>query len=392
MMGSKREPQDLATGARLDRISAALLAPVVRRALGNAEAEVVDWDHDLVKGEWLPGGRLVARLSGRAQVHGDEVRWAVFLKVPNPTHTHYDPWHREEIQREPLLYASGLLDDLPGGMGAPRCFGVTERGGDEPWIWLEDVGGTPSLQWPVERFGLAARHFGRMQGTFMAGKPLPDEPWLETSHWVRARLVAGAERVPPILERFRTDPLTERIVDSEIGEGVRRLWAEREAVFDALEHTPKGLCHGDFNYTNLFARQREGDDETVAVDWQYAGIRQIGEDIAGLIADSSIIPVRRKAAEPEDFTELVLDGYLAGLRESDWNGDLGAARYAVVARLAWPWTFNLLLGLDGAVLQQSGDGRSREQLKQRLDEYVERQRFLLRLAEHARALLNPAPQ
>jgi len=383
--------QESATGARLDRISVALLTPVVRRALGNAEAELVDWGYELVKGEWVPGGRLVARLSGRARVQGDEVRWTVFLKVPNPTHTHYDAWHREAIQREPLLCESGVLDDLPGGMGAPRCFGVTTCAGDEPWMWLEDVGGIPSLEWPVEWFGLAARHFDRMQGAFLAGKPIPDEPWLETSHWVRTRLLAGAERVTPILERVRTHPLTERLVETEIGEGVRRLWAEREAVFDALEHIPKGLCHGDFSYTNLFARRRDGKDETVAVDWQYAGVRPIGEDIAGLIADSSIIPVRRKAAEPEDFTELVLDGYLTGLRESDWNGDLRAVRYAVLARLAWPWTFNLLLGLNGAVLQQPIDEQNREQLRERLDEFVRRQGFLLRLAQEARALLHAAP-
>lgn len=46
---------------------------------------------------------------------------------------------------------------------------------------------------------------------------------------------------------------------------------------------------------------------------QNSGFRQIGEDITGFIADSSIMPVRRKAAEPEEFTELILGGYLSGL-------------------------------------------------------------------------------
>jgi hypothetical protein len=41
-------------------------------------------------------------------------------------------------RREPLAYASGLLDDLPG-VRAPRRHGVEGRSEGSDWLWLEDV-------------------------------------------------------------------------------------------------------------------------------------------------------------------------------------------------------------------------------------------------------------
>lgn len=371
------------SASRFDRINHVALEPLVRRALEDPEVEIVKWDRNVLKGDWTSGKRLVCRIFGRGKRGDEEVPWSLFLKVPNPTRTHLDSWHREPFQREPLLYQSGILDDLPGGIAAPRCLGVTECPDDEPWMWLEDVRGEPSLEWPLERFGATARHFGLMQGAFLAGAPLPDHAWLDTSDWLRTQLAAGAERVPPILESFGRHPLAGRLYGS-IGKRLERLWAERGVFFTVMEHMPRSLCHGDFNYTNLFAR---GDDETAVVDWQYAGVRQIGGDIGGFIADSSVIPVRRKAAEPEEFTELMLDGYLSGLREAGWKGDLRIPRFACVARLALPWSFNLALSLDGGVLRHTLSGENRTRLEEKLDEYVRRQEFLFELAKEARALL-----
>jgi hypothetical protein len=334
----------------------------------------------------------VARVSGRAEAAGRrtgaEVAWSLYLKVPNPTATHHDPWHREPFQREVLLYQSGILDDLPGGLVAPRCFAVVAQEEDEPWMWLEDVGGVPSVQWTVERFGLAARHLGLMQGALLAGRPLPSLPWLQTGHWLRERLARVSARVCDILRRFAEHPLTARLWHGDLGLGLRRLWDDREPFFEFLESAPRSLCHGDFNYTNLFAHRRaDGTEETAAVDWQYAGLRQIGSDIAGLIADSSVIPVRRKAAEPEQFAPLVLDGYLAGLQEAGWKVHLDRARLACIATLALPWSFNLLGSLDAQVLFQPVTEGNRATLEAKLEEYIRRQRFLLDLAEEARELL-----
>ena len=375
-------------GSRLDRVDCDLLTPFVKKALDNPNVRITEWSYQVIKGDgtWLK--RLVCRFSGQARLREKEIPWSIFLKIPNPTHTHLDVWHREPFQREPLLYQSGVPDNLPGGMSAPCCLGVVEHPDDEPWMWLEDVAGEPSLEWPVERFRTAAYHFGMLQGTFLTGEPLPDYPWMDTSGWLKVRLARGADRIPSILERFQIHPLTKKLYNSDIGKRLRWLWSNREVFFDALESMPKTLCHGDFNYTNLFARHLpHGEDQTAAIDWQYAGFRQLGGDIAGLIADSSIIPVRRKAAEPEEFTELILEGYLLGLKESGWKGDLRVVRFACLARLAFPWSFNLLRSLDGWIFDQPLREGNRSEMEMKLAGYVHRQSFLLKLSEEARALL-----
>jgi hypothetical protein len=43
-------------------------------------------------------------------------------------------------RREPEAYGAGVLQDLPGGMAAPRCFGVSARPDGTIWLWLEEVG------------------------------------------------------------------------------------------------------------------------------------------------------------------------------------------------------------------------------------------------------------
>jgi hypothetical protein len=156
-----------------------------------------------------------------------------------------------------------------------------------------------------------------------------------------------------------------------------------------MEAMPCSLCHGDFNYTNLFAPQgSDPDRRTFVVDWQYAGWRQIGSDIAGLIADCSVCAVRRKAAEPEEFLALVLPAWLEGLREAGWDADPDVPRFACLARLALPWTFALLQGLNGAVLSQALTRETKAGLEEKVGQYVRNQQFLLTLADEAGRLLD----
>lgn len=376
------------TGSRFDRIDCNLLTPIVQKALDSPRVRIAEWNYHVIKGDWTCSKRLVCRIFGWGRLQDEEVPWSVFLKVPNPTPTHLDAWHREAFQREPLLYQSGVLNNLPGGISAPRSLDVVGYPDDEPWMWLEDVAGESGLEWPLERFRIAAHHLGMLQGAFPASASLSDYPWMDTSGWLKLKLAANAAPVPHILERLQSHPLTNGLYNSEIGKGLRRLWDERTRFFDALDRLPRSFCHGDFNYTNLIARCcPDAEDQIIAVDWQYAGVRQIGEDIAGLIADSSVIPVRRKAAEPEQFAELVLEGYLSGLKESGWNGDLRVALFACLARLALPWSFNLLRSLNGEILSQTLCEENRSEMETKLAKYIRRQRFLLTLAEEARELL-----
>jgi hypothetical protein len=84
---------------------------------------------------------------------------------------------------------------------------------------------------------------------------------------------------------------------------------------------------------------------------------------------------------------MILEGYLSGLKESGWNAGLQIARFACIALLAWPWSFNLLRSLNGGILSHPLCEGNRSEMETRLVEYVHRQTFLLKLAEEARELL-----
>ena len=102
-------------------------------------------------------------------------------------------------RREADAYESGLLPD--GELRAARCERVVERADGSVALVLEDLVGLPATDWPLERFGPAARQLGRWQGSF---RTMPDEPWLSRD-WLRAYLDrrAGESAGEPLWARPR---------------------------------------------------------------------------------------------------------------------------------------------------------------------------------------------
>jgi len=373
---------------RLKRITGLLLLPLARKALADERADLTCWDCDVIKGTPIPPGRMVCRITGRAASRGRAVRWSVFLRVPEPSMEHRDPIRREAFHRELMLYRSGVLDELPSGIAAPRLLGVTEHPGDEPWTWFEDVAAEDSIGWPLERFALAARHFGRLNGVFLGSATLAACPQLDRSEWFGKGVRRTFGQVSTVFEAFRTHPLTSRLWDADLGRQVRDLWGSREIFVQALDRMPRTLCHGDLCMPNLMSRRLDdGTDETVLIDWQYGGWSQIGPDIAGLIADSSLIPARRKVGEPEEFAEMMLDAYLSGLRDSGQGQSVPFARFGCLATLAYPWGLYVLMRLNDKVLQREPNAENRNQLEDALGQYVRAQHFVLRVAKQARKTL-----
>ena len=87
-------------------------------------------------------------------------------------------------------------------------------------------------------------------------------------------------RDTPLLRRWWSDGLADR---------AERLWAERHALLDLLDRLPQTLVHGDADRRNFFARRAPtGRDETVAIDWAYAGVAAVGEDLVNLVVASAL--------------------------------------------------------------------------------------------------------
>ncbi len=357
-----------------------ILTPPVRRALADDAAKIVDWRHEpLGYTVRTPVAGGVYRLTGHADARGAVHPWSLVLKIcrspagrtwPDgriaPPGWGMSPTHSQYWRREALAYRSGLLDALPGGLVAPRCFGVDERGDDTIWLWLEEMHEGEQRPWPLARYGVAARHLGHFNGAYLAGRPLPAAPWLNhgflrawTADPARAALTGEMMRAEtwahPLVRHAFPDPAVGRLL---------RLHAERADLLATLERQPQTLCHLDAFPGNLLARRDAmGREQTVALDWAFAGLAAVGEEIGHLVAWSLLlgeIPVD----EAEEFRAVVLAGYGAGLREAGWPVSTEeltrvVARGAAIAA-ALRWAFSAA----NRVVRPAFDERARAAMEQ----------------------------
>jgi hypothetical protein len=212
-----------------------------------------------------------------------------------------------------------LLDELPGGLAAPRCFGAVDCLDGTCWMWLEEIWDRFDAQWPLEQYGLVARHLGQFNGAYLVDRPLPEGPWL-SSGWVRSYVEQSAPAMEPLRDA-KASPWGRRWLPEEDSDQFFHLWEERELYLDALDRLPQTICHFDLFRRNLFARRTaDGDDQTVAIDWAYVGRGPIGADLSPLVW-MSIALGGVGLDRAQDLEEIALEGYLAGLRQAGWQGD-----------------------------------------------------------------------
>jgi hypothetical protein len=241
-------------------------------------------------GVWrVSAGDDSAILKVVAQVDAPGSRWPA---APEPEHPYY--W-----KREPLVYGSGLLGRLAGGLRPPEPRALVDRADGSVALWLEDVSAAPP--WTLDRLAALARRVGVTQAGFAADPP--SETWLARG-WLREYL-----RLHEALD------------------------AEADAILARLETLSQTFCHLDLHPGNVL-----GGDASVVIDWAHCGIAPLGTDPGVLVADG----VADEAIPPElgDFAaEEVLAAYLDGLRAGSWTGGEDDVRYAFLRgtalRLSW---------------------------------------------------------
>lgn len=193
----------LAGQPRTDFFTRDLLTPYVRNVLGEPNAEVTQWDHDLVKGGLIPPNRGIFRLTGTAGVGKRKaIPWSMYLKIARRdgrgvSKTYFDP-----TQREALFYQLELSRTMTGAMTVPSCLGVQNVEDDAPWVFLKEIDGTTRESWPAERYGAVARHLGQFQGEFLTGRPFPSEEWVDRRHWLRLEHSGGLSRRKTLLDEL----------------------------------------------------------------------------------------------------------------------------------------------------------------------------------------------
>jgi hypothetical protein len=315
------------------------LLPPLRRMFGSDDVTAVEWDQQSPTGIVGVSGAVVTRLTGTATVDGQLRPWSLIRKrLASPASRQADPSDQHETpsgsrywKRELAFYQSGLLDELPEGFAAPRCFCAEEQTGGCT-LWLEEIRDEIPI-WPLDRYGIATRHLGLWNGFYLTQPAIPDYPWL-TVGMIEQRAQIAADRLAN-LDELRQHPLVRRGWPDDVAQGILRIWQEREQFFRALRRLPPTLLHGDADRRNLMSRTgKKGEAETVAIDWGYVGVGAIGEEIAPTVVSTVFWFRGVTAAQLPELEEIVLDGYLQGLRQAGWRGDPQLARLGYLCAVA----------------------------------------------------------
>lgn len=65
------------------------------------------------------------------------------------------------------------------------------------------------------------------------------------------------------------------------------LYDERDGLCAVLTQLPQTICHGDADRRNFRSRRTaDGNTATVALDWAFAGVGVIGQDISRMASNA----------------------------------------------------------------------------------------------------------
>jgi len=308
-------------------LDSARLTLVATGALGRAVDGVDDWSVvPLGYTVFNPVSQGIYRVSGTARSGPSSLPWSAVLKIcraPSDEELAQATDERRTLlldtlrwDREGEAYASGLLDALPHGLAAPRCYGVEHHGGTL-WIWLEEIA-DDAAQWDVARYALAARHLGRLGGEYLAGRELPTKMFLSRG-WIRAWSAYFSRTMPAILEddSVWAQPTVTELFHPGARDELLTLWRERERWWMALDSLPLTLSHLDAFRANLISRTARGEIQTVAIDWAFVGIAPLAADVATLVVASLFY--HGDPLDPAEVTAACLEATREGLADAGYH-------------------------------------------------------------------------
>lgn len=316
-------------------IDASALTPIVRQSVRRDTFSIQDWHVSQLGGG--AGNQVTLglyRFEGTGQDQDEPIRWSVILKIiQSPANvggvnlgegddqTHWNYW-----KREPLVYQSGLLETLPGGLAAPRCFGIVEKPDNIVFLWLEDITGSVVGAWSLDRYDLAARHLGQLNGIYLSERSLPSFPWFS-----KHRIQQWIEGVPWQTFPWEHPQVLEHYPRLEAN-SFQHMLAEHERFLATLEKLPQTVCHNDTYPTNFVSRDLpNGEQQTVALDWALTGIAPVGADLGQLVfgAQNNLKEVNR-----DDIDIALFESYVAGLRDSGCKVEPQLVRFGYTAYAA----------------------------------------------------------
>jgi hypothetical protein len=298
---------------------------LVSALLRSDKAEIISrYTEEIFVG--VGAGTRLYRVTGTATGRRRPVHWTIIIKVLtldqlgfqsiNTDQSSWDYWKREWH-----VYQSGWQQQLAGPLLAARCLAtgdlLAETDEELAWIAMEDLAAMDHRRWPHGRFRAVARQLGIFNGEYLAGRPLPTDPWLSRD-WLRG----WTEEAKPLIDMLPTvssHPVAGKIFTKDLIKDVIELWAQRENLYQALGQLPRTLCHNDVFPRNLFIGGPGHPGDSVAIDWAFCGPAPVGQELTALVGASQAFFESR----PERWDDLerdCLDGYAEGLRQAGWHG------------------------------------------------------------------------
>lgn len=350
------------------------LLRAIRRKTGDPSTQIVSLKKagfDDGFADAMTGGDGVTRCSGVARSCRGAEPFDIVAKTCSAHPLGENPGSWLYWKREPLAYESGLLETLPAGLVAPKCYGVSYPSPDTATIYMEAVAGA-SKAWSFETYSRAARSLGRFNGAYLNGHPFEAYSWMVPS---RANLwVDEARATLDALPDLKGDPVISRWLRGASFDRTCELWQRAGVLQDALRDLPRCLCHHDAFRRNLMVPPDDDpDSEMTAIDWAFVGPGVVGEEIAVTVG----VSLKFMEVEIEDARRLetsVFEGYLSGLRAVGWTGSDRDVRLGFTASTA----MLLALGALGPWLPLLRDPCFEPVIEKIVG--VDRDRFLERLA------------
>jgi hypothetical protein len=320
------------------RIDPEQLEKSVSLALDEPAARLGEWQIKPLAGGLDPSNWL-HHLSGQAHTPSGARPWSLVLKA-----IQFDEANPSSVQkihdnkREAFFYQSRISDDLTGTFVAPRCYQVNQEG-DLTLLWLEFVREDLPKPWTMEQYGEVARCLGRFNGAYLAGRPLPDEPWL-ARRLQRTYVELAAQNIQDLAE-LRKLPFFQSAFANMSDDFFLEAWGRRGEFLDALERLPQTYCHQDAFEGNLFWRNDpSGNGQLVGIDWSFTGIAAVGEELAALVIMATPVPAEDKMR----LYEICLHGYLSGLAEAGYKADPLQVRFSSLTPIISRYLFGGILG------------------------------------------------
>lgn len=381
--------------AQLQALDTAVITEAVRKDQHDPGLTLLSWKVEPLSHEKIihtTGGLF--RFSGTSQNPRGEGTWAIVLKCINEP----KGWSREPTEwaywkREPLMFQSDLLDELPQGLRAPRSYGAIENELGV-WLWLEHIQEATGKHWPLEHFQRAARQLGQFQGAYLCGIHLPQQPWLcrpffrsvwaENDYW--------APFMDPLTEdNAWKSPIVQRAFQDRYRSRILRLLDEKERFFEVNDRLPQVLCHNDAHRRNLMwtHSSKTGQEELVALDWAFVGAGAIGNDLGELVGNSLYF-LDHISNEFETFSEAILENYLAGVSDNGVDIDPRIVRLGYLISLTFfmgvqlPGWAAMMITPESGVNVQAMYGHSPEEV---LNCWLRLDDFILNQADVARDLI-----